>query len=79
VGGGVGTNERGRWWKGVGRWIQCKKRVYMYVNAKMIPTETIPGMEGKGEWWKGWIQEWYIWYIVRTFVNAIVYPQPAQQ
>jgi hypothetical protein len=27
----------------------------------------------------GWIQVWYIWYIVRTFVNAIMYPNPAQQ
>jgi hypothetical protein len=24
------------------------------------------------EWWKGWIQ---LWYIVRTFVNDTVYPQ----
>jgi hypothetical protein len=29
----------------------------------------------KGEWWRGWIQMWYIWYIVRTFVNATMYPQ----
>jgi hypothetical protein len=37
----------------------------------MIPVETIPGMGGeedKGEWWKGWTQVSYIWYIVRTFV-----------
>jgi hypothetical protein len=30
--------------------------VHMYVNGKMIPVETIPGMrEGrnKGEWWRG--------------------------
>jgi hypothetical protein len=27
------------------------------------------------EWWRGWIQLWYIWYIVRTFVNATIYPQ----
>jgi hypothetical protein len=29
----------------------------MYVDAKMIPVETIPRMgEGreKGEWWRGW-------------------------
>jgi hypothetical protein len=28
----------------------------MYVNAKMVPIETIPGMGGegnKGEWWRG--------------------------
>jgi hypothetical protein len=33
----------------------------------------------KGEWWEGWIQVWYIWYIVRTFINATMYPHPAQQ
>jgi hypothetical protein len=30
--------------------------VYTYVNGKMIPVETIPGMEGEGdkeEWWRG--------------------------
>jgi hypothetical protein len=44
----------------------------------MIPVEIIPGMgegEDKGEWWKGWIQAWYILYIIRTFVNATMYPQ----
>jgi hypothetical protein len=28
----------------------------MYVNGKMIPVETTPGMErvrSKGEWWRG--------------------------
>jgi hypothetical protein len=30
---------------------------------------------GGGEW----IQVWYIWYIVGTFVNATMYPHPAQQ
>jgi hypothetical protein len=29
----------------------------------------------KGEQWRGWIQVWYIWYIVRT----TVYPHAAQQ
>jgi hypothetical protein len=28
---------------------------------------TVPGMGG-------WIQVWYNWYIVRTFVNATMYP-----
>jgi hypothetical protein len=33
------------------------------------------GRGHKGEWWRGWIQLWYIWYIVRTLVNVAVYPQ----
>jgi hypothetical protein len=57
-------------------WIQWKKCLHMYVNAKMIPVETILGKgarikeRGRG----GWIQVWYIWYIVRIFVNATMYP-----
>jgi hypothetical protein len=54
----------------------------MYINAKMIPVETVPGISGGGderEHWKGWIQVWYIWHIVRTFLNAIMYPHPMQQ
>jgi hypothetical protein len=34
----------------------CKKCVYMYVNAKMIPVEMVPGMgggENKGKWKRG--------------------------
>jgi hypothetical protein len=26
-----------------------------------------------------WIQVWYIWYIVRNFVNATMYPHLIQQ
>jgi hypothetical protein len=32
--------------------------MYMYVNGKMRPVETIPRMRGggdKGEWWRGLI------------------------
>jgi hypothetical protein len=45
----------------------------VYVNGKMRPVETIPGMgEGdKGEWW-GWIQTWSI---INTFLNFTMYPQ----
>jgi hypothetical protein len=35
---------------------------------------------GEGEWRRaveGWIQVWYIWYIVRTFVNATVHLPPS--
>jgi hypothetical protein len=47
----------------------------MYVNGRIIPVETIPEMGvggSKGEQRRGWIQ---VWYIIRTFVNAIIYPQ----
>jgi hypothetical protein len=30
------------------------------------------GREDKREWWRGWIQLWFAWYIVRTFVSARV-------
>jgi hypothetical protein len=39
--------------KYLGGWIWCKYCIYIYVNAKMIPVETILGIGGgggKGEW-----------------------------
>jgi hypothetical protein len=48
----------------------------------MIPVETVPVIRGKGMKESSGgrrIQVWYIWYIVRTFVNATMYPHPAQQ
>jgi hypothetical protein len=53
----------------------------MYANGKMIPVEIVPGMgerRDKGEWWRGWIHVWYIWYIVRISVNVTKFPHPAQ-
>jgi hypothetical protein len=51
----------------------------MHVNAKMIPVSE----SGEGEWGREVegvaIQEWYIWYMVRTFTNASMYPRLAQQ
>jgi hypothetical protein len=49
----------------------------MYINGKMIPGETIPGMVGSG------IKEndgggEFKCYIVRTFINVTMYPHPAQ-
>jgi hypothetical protein len=35
-----------RWRSGKGQQIWCKYCVHMYVNGKMIPVETIPGMGG---------------------------------
>jgi hypothetical protein len=43
----------------------------MYVNAKMILVESLLWIRGGG---RGWTQMWYIWYIVRTVVNATMYP-----
>jgi hypothetical protein len=52
----------------------------MHVNAKMIPVETTPWMEGgKEEQRRGWVYVWYSWWIVRTFINATVYSHPAQE
>jgi hypothetical protein len=48
----------------------------------MIPVETTPGIgDGgdEGEWLRRWICVGYIWYIVRTCVNATMYPHPSQQ
>jgi hypothetical protein len=44
------------------RWIWCKYCVQMYVNGKMIPVETIPGVGDKGEWWRVWLQLIYLLY-----------------
>jgi hypothetical protein len=46
----------------------------------MIPVETFPVMGGEGIKENGGGGEFkYIWYIVRIFVNATMYPHPAQQ
>jgi hypothetical protein len=37
------------------------RRVNMFENRKMKTGESISGM-GKGRWWRGWIQLWYIYY-----------------
>jgi hypothetical protein len=34
--------------KGVGGGIWCKQCIHMYLNAKMIPVETAPGIRGGG-------------------------------
>jgi hypothetical protein len=67
---GIGRGDRGEWWRG---WIQ--------VNIKIIPAETVPGIGrgDRGEWWRGWIQVWCTGCIIRTFVNPMMYPHPAQQ
>jgi hypothetical protein len=38
----------GRRRKGVGEWIWCKYCVHIYVNGKIRPVETIPGIEAMG-------------------------------
>jgi hypothetical protein len=58
-----------------------QKNVYTCINAKMIHVETTPEL-GEG-WWGRMVEKvnsfMYIWYIVRTCVNATMYPQPSQQ
>jgi hypothetical protein len=49
----------------------------MYVNAKMITAETVPGI-GRGDGGERWRGE-FKYDIFDTFVNATVYPHPAQQ
>jgi hypothetical protein len=46
----------------------------------MMPVETtqVVGDKDKGEWWRGWIQVRYIWYIISTFVKAAMYPHETQ-
>jgi hypothetical protein len=52
IGGRLAPVRGGRCWgKGVGDGIQCKYCVHTYVNAKMIPVETTPGIGG------GWMNE----------------------
>jgi hypothetical protein len=50
--GGIGglVPVGGARWQGkrLGGWIWCKFCVHTYVNAKMIPVETIPGMGERG-------------------------------
>jgi hypothetical protein len=53
----------------------------MYVNGKMIPVETITGIGGgrkKENDGRGDFKYDIFEYIVRTFVNATMYPHPAQ-
>jgi hypothetical protein len=42
----------------------------------MISVRTVPGIRGGGkkQQWMKWIQVWYIWHTVRTFVNATISP-----
>jgi hypothetical protein len=53
----------------------------MYVNGKMRPVETIPGMMGRGLMGKdGGVNSSMIYLIYcKNFVNATMYPYPAQQ
>jgi hypothetical protein len=51
----------------------------MYVNGKMRPVETLPRMKGRGIKESGGGDEFkYDIFDIRTFVNATMYPHPAQ-
>jgi hypothetical protein len=57
----------------------------MYVDGKMVPVETIPGMGKRGMRENGvlvclgWGKFKYDIFVIRTFVNATRYFHPAQQ
>jgi hypothetical protein len=51
-------------------------KLFLYFQQAENKDRNVPF---KGEWWRGWIQVQYIWYIVRTFVNVTMYPYPEQQ
>jgi hypothetical protein len=56
--------------------------VYTHMQMKkMIAVDAIQAMGWGGikESGGGWMQSWYIWYIVRAFVNATIYPHPTLQ
>jgi hypothetical protein len=51
----VQVGDRRSWRKGCRRMNICKHCVYMYINGKMIPLETLPGMRrcrDTEEWWR---------------------------
>jgi hypothetical protein len=52
--------------------------LYAHMNKK-IKKKTTSTKKKKGEWWREWIQVWYIWYILRTFLNATMYTHPEKQ
>jgi hypothetical protein len=56
-GGGLVPVEGGEMSGKRGRMVSIVQNfVHMYVNAKMIPIETVPGIgerRDKGEWWRG--------------------------
>jgi hypothetical protein len=51
----MGEQEREKVEKRVGGLKWCKQCIHMYVNAKMIPVDTVPGIRRRdeGEQWRG--------------------------
>jgi hypothetical protein len=76
----MGRRERGN---GEGEWIRYKYCVHIYVNGQWYVLKLfqergegrIKENDGGG---KFKIYIYMTWYIVRTFVNAIIYPHSAQ-
>jgi hypothetical protein len=55
--------------------------MYTYVSKCKNTYWNCSRNQGRGderEQQRGWIQIWYIWYIVRTFANTPMCPHPAQ-
>jgi hypothetical protein len=76
---GVGNRERE---EGVGGRISCRYCVYIYVNRKIIPVETIPGMQG-GELRKNGrginSNMLYLMYCKNFCKCHNIYPHPTQR
>jgi hypothetical protein len=57
----------------------------MYTHVSKCKTDTCWDccwnweMRNERQQLRGWIQVWYIWYIIRTFVNTPMYSYPARQ
>jgi hypothetical protein len=80
--GGVGTSGNGEVvGKGSWRVNTGKKCAHLYINVKMIPAETILGIRGRGikEISGGGELNCDIFKILRTCVNATMYPYPTEQ
>jgi hypothetical protein len=68
--------EQVLWGDRVGGWIWCKQCIHMYVNSKMIPVETVPGI---GEQWKGDNSSMIYLIHCGNLCKCYNVPTPAQQ
>jgi hypothetical protein len=65
----------GKWYRRVNILQILGTQVWLVKWYHFLPYSKNGAEKEKGEWWRGKIQVLYIWYTVRTFVNATMYPQ----